>query len=275
MPVSPAPGRALSVAGLNKTSGWGSRNATGNLIAGHEPDQGINHIQGLSESGLDTAANPLVTTFAVTSITTTGATVTWTSAPASPLGSVTRRALGAATTTTTAETGTPPLTAHSVALSGLTADTVYDLLISQPGSGSGATQGRTDFVVRIRTGPTGMVLDVGSATDGGAAPQRAAAPVPEEAPAFELTALEAYPEGTTSVTLTWRTEAYADGLVHWDDGEGHTGEEWEEGNKRLNHIVLLTGLTPATTYTVTVESSDAGGDTVTGGPITVTTPPAA
>jgi len=277
MPISPAPGRAISVGGLNKTSGWGSRNATGNLIAGHEPDQGINHVAGLSESGVDTAANPLVTTFGVGSITTTAATVTWTSNPAAPLGSVVRRALGAATTTTTAETGSPPLTAHSVALSGLTADTVYDLLITQPGSG----QGRTEFVLRFRTGPTGMVLSApaaavqsaGQTTAGGEAP---AAGTPPEGggatPGLAISNVSVAVVDATTVEVTWRTDAYADGQVDWDGG-GETGSEGEGGNKRLNHVVVLAGLNPGTVYALTVTSQDASG-TEASAEATVETPTA-
>ena len=273
MPISPAPGRAVSVAGLNKTSGWGSRDATGNLITGHAPDQGINHVQGLSESGIDTSANPLVTTFAVTSITTTAATVTWTSAPASPLGSVRVRALGAATTATTNETGSPPLAAHSVPLSGLTTNTVYDLLVTQPGTGAGAAQGRTEFALRFRTGPTGQVLAAPAAAAAAVPPPPPPRVAPEgRAPEPGLTVSSASAQATdaTTVEVTWRTDAYADGQVDWIGG-GLTGSVVEDGNKRLNHVVVLTGLAPGTAYTLTVTSQDAAGDEA-GADLEVATP---
>jgi Purple acid Phosphatase, N-terminal domain len=282
MPISPAPGRAISVAGLNKTSGWGSRDASGNLIAGHAPDQGIAHVQGLSESGLDISNNPLITTYAVTGITTTAATVTWTSAPSAPLGSVRVRALGAATSTTTNETGSPPLTAHSVALAGLTTNTVYDLLVTQPGAGAGASQGRTEFVLRFRTGPTGQVLGapeqhpaLSSPLDG--APTTTPAPSVEEtgeAPGLEISGLEAEAQDATTVVVSWRTSAYATGIVRIREGTEALDDEPETGSKRMNHSVTVDGLGAGTTYHVRVESADAAGDTATSEEVEVTTPAA-
>lgn len=120
----PTPGVGISRAGIDFGSGFNAN-----------PTEGINYTAGLSLAGLDRANNPFISVRAVGSITATAATVTWTCAPASPLGSVARVAYGTgAAPTTVAETGTPPLTAHSVALSGLVTATTYQYTITQPGA---------------------------------------------------------------------------------------------------------------------------------------------
>src|SRR5262245_30601162 len=111
-------GRGLSTAGLNKDQGWGSRTAGGQIIAGHEGEQGLNRVGGLSRAlSLDTANNPLVSARQVTGITATAATVQWTTAAGQPLASLAYKVSGTqGAVTTVNETGTPPVTAHSIAL---------------------------------------------------------------------------------------------------------------------------------------------------------------
>src|SRR4030095_10813410 len=92
--IFPGPGKGLRTTGIDKDQGWGSRTAGGQVIAGRDGQQGINRTAGVSTSGLDNSANPLVTARAVTSITGTGATVTWTTATGQPLGRLTYRVGG-------------------------------------------------------------------------------------------------------------------------------------------------------------------------------------
>jgi hypothetical protein len=76
MPDYPYPGTAISPQYLRKSAGFKS-----------PPDEGINHTAGLSKQGLDNASPGVITAPNVTGITTTAATVNWTT-PSMPGGSV-------------------------------------------------------------------------------------------------------------------------------------------------------------------------------------------
>jgi hypothetical protein len=269
----PGPGAGISTAGLNKNAGWGSPGA--NAIG----EAGINKTVGKSLSGLDQASNPIITSATITPGAAGTATIAWTTQVAKPLGSVQYRKASGGAWTTVAETGTPPLTTHSVALSGLSLSTIYEYIITQPGSGTGAKTGKQVYQGRFTTlvsladegtGGMGMLPGGESQTpplmggqDGQATP-----------PAFGLSNLQANNMGATEMTVTWRTEVYADGTVMYRPVGGTATTVDELGVKRLNHSVTLTGLEPATQYEVAVISADAQGNTAEGGPISATTLPA-
>lgn len=138
----PGPGKGISPAGINKMSGWGG------VSIGQA---GLNKTSGKSLSGLDQATNPIVTSTGVASITATGATVTWTTAPAQPLGTVQHRLAGSTGAYTTVnETGTPPVSSHAVPLTGLTTAKTYEYVVTQPATG-GVTAGKTVYSGRFTT----------------------------------------------------------------------------------------------------------------------------
>ena len=290
MPTYPTPGAGLSVAGLNKLSGFKS-----------PPDEGINHTAGLRKDGLDTKNNPYVSAVAATAVTATGATVNWQTAPATPLGSVSYRKVSGGAATTVNETGTPPVSTHSVPLTGLAAGTSYDIVITQPGPTTPPPQRTVQIVARIKTtgaGPGDLagggepqpaIRDTTRVTDsrdlladGAGAPAAPArtGPTYSYTPAVHvraaeeglfITSVKVEPLSPTSLAVTWRTDAYADGVVSWT-GDGGSGSEVEAGNRKLNHVVNLTGLAPGTTYDLVIEGEDAAGD-VGRAEATGTTPP--
>lgn len=274
MPTYPSPGKGLVISGINKEDGWGSRNAAGQVVAGHAGDQGINHAAGLSKSGLDTGANPVVTNVAESALTPTGVTITWTTATSQPNGQVYYQRAGAQQQVQL-ETG-GPRTAHTVTLSGLTEGASYSYVIYQPAAGTppaGKTEAAGTFVTPLAgedPPPEGMSLGV--ALDGVGAPPMVNGGAP--AAAFGLNNLKANNMGATEMTVTWRTEVYADGTVMYRPVGGPSATVDEVGVKRLNHSVTVTGLEPATQYEVAVISADAQGNTSEGGPITATTLPA-
>src|SRR5262245_46575242 len=139
----PGPGKGLTVSGLNKDQGWGTRTAGGQIV--RIGDFGLNKTAGKWMGGLDQSSNPYITSTTVTGITATAATVAWTTQVAQPLGSLRYRVAAnpalAGTWTTVADTGTPPTTNHSVPLSGLTSGTVYEYEVTQPATG-GVTVGK-------------------------------------------------------------------------------------------------------------------------------------
>lgn len=125
MPDYPYPGRAVSPQFVRKAEGFKV-----------PPDEGINHTAGLSKQGLDNAAPGVISAFAVGSITTTGATVTWTTASL-PGGSVLfMRDGGQEQIYNEAAT---PVTAHSAPLTGLISGVRYNYRIVQPAAAPVAT----------------------------------------------------------------------------------------------------------------------------------------
>lgn len=287
MPISPSPGRGLSTAGIDKTSGWGSRDAAGGIIPGHEADQGINHLAGLSEYGLDVGTAVFVREVAATGIAATTATLNWATAPAAPAGTVKYRLAGSsgAYTTVAEEAGTK--TAHAIPLTGLVAGKTYEYMVTQPSPVVGGVA--VEFSGRIHTtggtellggeGQQEQQAPMSSGLDGAAAPV-VTPPAPEPTSA-EVTGIEsglvisAYTVDTDpgEIIALWRTDAYADGsmeLVNTSTNQATTVTE--PGNKRMNHEVVATGLEPNTTYLVRVTSTDAAGDTATSDVQEVTTP---
>lgn len=278
MPTYPTPGRAISVSGLNKDQGWGSRTAGGQVIAGHAGDQGISHTIGLSKLGLDTNNNPMVTSTSVSAITGTSGSVNWTTVVAQPNGVLRWRLASGGAWTTVNETG-GPRTNHTVAVTGLTAGLIYEYEVTQP-----STDGKNQAVFHGRI-TAGLALG----EDPQQAPQQPAAPqlgdttgitdsqdllAAKSAPKFEVTNLQATVPTPEEMIVTWRTGVYADGTVVYRPYDGAAASVDEGGFKRLLHSVTVRGLTPGTSYEVTVVSADAQGSTAEGGPITVTTPAA-
>jgi hypothetical protein len=270
----PGPGAGISTAGLNKTAGWGSPP----LYIG---DAGINKTAGKSLSGLDQNSNPVITSFNVTGITGTGATITWTTNVARPLGSVRWRLASGGAWTTVAEAGTPPLTTHSVPLTGLALSKVYEYEVTQPGSGTGAKAGKQVYQGRFTTLAAGELAAPDGVSSGGDGLMNTTGVTDSRdllngssssssTPAFPINLLQAVGE-RDEVTVTWRTEVYADGTVMYRPVGGQAATVDEVGVKRLNHSVTLSGLAPNTEYEVAVISADAQGNTSEAGPIRVRT----
>lgn len=275
----PGPGRGISPAGIDKTSGFKA-----DIVSA----SGINKQAGKSLSGLDTASNPVVTSFGLTGVTGTTATITWTTQIGQPLGSLQYRlAETNGAYTTVAEAGSPPLTSHSVPLTGLTAARYYEYIVVQPATG-GATVGKTVWSGRFGTTgtvtPTEMVAPA-APSDGAVAEAPAPEPAPTPAPTAEETG-EAPGLGITNVqvlniqqdsaTVVWRTDAYADGEVVYDTVPPSEEVAVQEGGaRRLNHSVTIEGLDPGTAYRVEVNSQDAANHEAFSEPVEFQTLPAA
>ena len=283
MPVYPTPGKGISTAGLDKDEGWGSRNAAGQVIDfNHAGDQGIDHYSGLWKGGLDTQNNPKITTRTVTAVTGTGATINWTTQTSQPPGTVRRRVAGAANAAwvTPQTEGAGNKTNHSIVMTGLTVGTTYEYQITQPPLD--ATAGTVEVLGSFRTAATmtqGVageqlgppIQDTSRITDSQELMKPQVGPGREQlTPPFKMNNLKAEADGG-EVTVTWRTEVYADGTVMYRPVGGQSATTDELGVKRLNHSVTLTGLKPDTEYEVAVISADAQGSTAEAGPIRVKT----
>jgi len=276
--IYPGPGKGLRTTGIDKDQGWGSRTPGGQVLAGRDGQQGINHTAGISTSGLDNAANPIITARAVTSITGTGATVTWTTAVGQPPGRVAWRLAGQNVAATVVnEGGAYPITNHSIAVTGFTSGKVYEYRVTQQSQTGG---GIIEWDGRITAGVS-LLAAGGTGGDGGGAqlstspstssPPPPAAPSQPRANAFPVTNVEVVDITGTEATVRWRTGVYADGTVVLRAAAGDRPVD-EIGVKRMNHSVTLTGLTPGTHYEVNILSTDAQGEEARGGPVDFDTP---
>jgi hypothetical protein len=313
MPVSPTPGRGISVSGLDKTQGFKT-----------PADEGINHIAGLSESGLDTATNPLTIPLAPTGVAATGAVINWTTAPSSPPGSVVFRLAGSGAAYSAPVTeGAGNKTAHTVPLTGLTAAKGYEYVVTQPSpiANSPAVQFKGRFTTAAALAGTTQVEQTDASRRPGiqvppafrdttqvhdsqdlierrfaqaqpeeqvavAPPLQTAAEAgvppqePEDVPGdkateapWSVTDLEVDELEPNRAVVLWRTSVYADGTAMVRGGDDDPVTLEEPGAKRRNHAVILEDLTPDTHYEIAVISADAEGRTAEGGPIGFNTPP--
>ena len=100
----------------------------------------------ITQTPNDVPPGPAVTITAMTGIVSTGAVVNWTTAVASPRGSVVYGTVPTRLTSTTAESAGADDTTHPVPLSGLTAVTRYYYRVVQPGPTGTTTSALQSFL---------------------------------------------------------------------------------------------------------------------------------
>jgi phosphodiesterase/alkaline phosphatase D-like protein len=175
---------------------------------------------------------------AATGITTTSATITWTTDQAS----TTRVAYG---TTTAYGTQSPLdstlLTAHSVTLTGLTPGTTYNYAVtSANGSGTSTTSGNFTFATTAGPGPA-------------------------------ISAVTATGITSTSATITWTTDQASTTRVAYGLTTSYGTQSPLDSALVTAHSVTLTGLTPGTTYNYAATSANGAGTSTTSGNFTFAT----
>jgi hypothetical protein len=178
-----------------------------------------------TQAAPDTTPPVIIEGPTITSITPTGAVVTWqTNEPSTGMVSY-----GLTTAFGQTVTDSTLATFHSVTLSGLTPETLYYLKVdATDAAGNGPTVSAT---VNFKT----------------MAEPDTKAPVIVEGPmAINITA--------TGATIVWRTDEPATSGVSFNDGTAY--KVYSDNNLTTFHSVQLTGLTPATPYTYVVSSKD-------------------
>ncbi|HET9517622.1 MAG TPA: PQQ-dependent sugar dehydrogenase, partial [Actinoplanes sp.] len=181
---------------------------------------------------------PVISAVQATSITSTTATITWTTNEASD----SRVAYG--TTASYGATANDPMavTNHSVQLTGLSQNTTYHYQArSKDAAGNEAAS--ADFTFTTAASDT-------------------TPPV--------LSAVQAAP-GSTSATITWTSNEPATSQVLYSTDTSFGSATPETATRQTAHSVQLTGLQSNTTYNYRVRSKDAAGNTATSGDLTFTT----
>ncbi|MBA3708693.1 MAG: fibronectin type III domain-containing protein, partial [Planctomycetes bacterium] len=184
---------------------------------------------------------PVISAVASGSITTTGATITWTTNEASDSQVQYGTTTGYGSSSTL---NTSLVTTHSIVLSGLSAGTLYHYrVLSRDAAGNLATSGDNTFTT--------------------SAPADTTPPVISAIAAGSITA--------TSAVITWTTNEAADSQVQYGTTTAYGSQTTLNATKVTSHSVALSGLTASTLYHVRVLSRDAAGNLATSGDVTFTT----
>ncbi|MEK7133545.1 MAG: fibronectin type III domain-containing protein [Patescibacteria group bacterium] len=183
----------------------------------------------------DTIA-PTLSGISATNLTTSGATIVWTTNEnsTSQVEYGTTTAYGATTTLDASL-----VTSHSVALTGLASSTLYHFrVLSKDAANNLATSGDTTFTT--------------------------ASPADTTAPIISGTSVSAI--ASTSATVSWTTNEAANSKVYYaTTSPVDLGSALSVSNGTLvtSHSLGLTGLTASTTYYYVLESKDAANNTAT------------
>jgi hypothetical protein len=182
---------------------------------------------------------PVIGAVSVTNITSTSATINWTTDQASS----SQVNYGVTTSYTSSSTLNSSLvTAHSVTLTGLTLGTTYDFdVVSANSSGTSATSSNATF------------------TTTGSAP----------APVISAVSSSNVTSGTA--TITWTTDQAASSQVNYGLTTAYGSSSALVSTLVTSHSVTLSGLTPNTKYNFDVFSANAANTPVTSGNYTFTT----
>jgi chitodextrinase len=184
---------------------------------------------------------PGISAVSASSISSSGATITWTTNEASDSQVDYGTTTGYGTSTTL---NASMVTTHSVALSGLTSLTLYHYRVkSKDAAGNLATSEDFTFTTTNTADTTPPVI----------------------------TGVTASPVTSNSASITWTTDEASDSQVDYGTTVAYGSSSPINGALGTSHSQLLSGLTAATVYHYRVKSKDAAGNLATSGDFTFTT----
>jgi hypothetical protein len=220
---------------------WDSTTAAnaGHTLSAKATDTGGN--QATSAPVAVTVSNipPVITNVAASGITTTGATITWTT----DIAATSQVEYGtSATYGLSIPLESSLVTSHSQALTGLSSTTLYHFRVKSSNSG-------------------GVQAASGDNTFTTAAP--APPPVISNVAAGTIT--------TTGTTITWMTNVASSSQVDYGTSISYSSSSARDSTPVTTHSQVLNGLAPATTYHYRVKSADSSGNLGTSGDNTFTT----
>ncbi|TAK08903.1 MAG: hypothetical protein EPO39_03545, partial [Candidatus Manganitrophaceae bacterium] len=181
---------------------------------------------------------PTISSVASGNITGTGATITWTTNEASDsqVEYGTTTAYGSSTTL-----NTTMVTNHSVALTGLSSQTLYHYRVkSKDAVGNPTTSADFTFTTLDTTAPTISNVASSNITSSGA-------------------------------TISWTTNELADSQVEYGTTTAYGSSTALDTATVTSHSMTLSGLSSSTVYHYRVRSKDASGNAATSGDLTFTT----
>src|SRR5882672_3696333 len=178
---------------------------------------------------------PSITNVSASGITTSTATITWTTDKPSD------SQVDYGTTSSHGQTtfNSAPVTAHTVSLSGLSANTIYHYSVKSTDTGNNL--GASPDFTFTTAGP----------------------PVISAVAAASVTSLGA--------TITWTTDKPADSQVEYGISMSYGSPPAVNSTRVTAHSQVLSGLLPGTTYNYRVKSQDAAGNLATSGNYAFTT----
>jgi len=186
-------------------------------------------VKASATGGGDTTP-PVISSISATSITPSGATISWvTDEPSSTLVEY-----GTTTGYGSTATGSNGVTSHSVTLSGLSSDTTYHYRVkSQDSSTNLATSSDRSFSTE---------------------------PVGDTTPPV-ISSISTSSISSSGATVTWSTNEYSTSVVEYGKttSYGYTAS----GSSGTSHSVALSGLDSSTTYHYRVKSTDSASNTAT------------
>ena len=170
------------------------------------------------------AAVPAISAITSNGITSTSATITWTTSPAasSQVAFGTTTGYGSLSLLNSA-----PVTSHSVTLTGLSPGTTYNYQVISANSAGPATSANFTFST--------------------------------PAPAPVISAVTSASVTGTSATITWTTDQASSSQVEYGTTAGYGSLSTLNSALMTSHSVTLTGLTPGTTYNYAAMSAGSGG----------------
>lgn len=184
------------------------------------------------------AAPPVISSVTASGITTTSATITWTTdqASSSQVDYGTTASYGSAS-----PANSSLVTSHSVSLTGLTAGTTYDYAaVSANSVGASTTSANFTFSTTA-------------------------------APAPVISSVTATGISTTSATITWTTDQASSSQVKYGTSASYGTASSVNGSLVTSHSVTLTGLTAGTTYDYAAVSANSAGTSTTSANFTFST----
>jgi hypothetical protein len=193
---------------------------------------GNSTVYSFTTTGTAPAGPPVISNVAVSSITNTSATITWTTDQASS------SLVNFGTTTSYGSSSTlnaTLVTSHSVTLTGLTLGTTYDFNVVSANAGAmSSTSGNSTFMTTSVVSSPPVITSVATTN---------------------LT--------STSVTVTWTTDQPSSSLVNYGTTMGYGSSSTLNTTLVTSHSVTLTGLAASTTYDFDVVSANAAAQSTT------------
>ena len=195
---------------------------------------GLLFVQADRANAQTATTSPVVSSIVATSTTPTTANITW----MTDIGATSQVAYGTTTAYGTWSAYNPATTtSHMATLSGLVANTLYHFQVRSAGTSTATTTSADQTFTTMASTTTDTTAPVISALTASAT--------------------------TTSATISWMTNEPTTMQVSYGTTSAYTASSTLDSTLMTSHTVMLSGLSPNTTYHFQARSADAVGNTAT------------